>query len=66
MRLPPADGGRSKKRLREGGDEELGLVYYLFHVHHWTPEMYYSLGPGGRDLTLGLTLHEIESRAEQA
>ena len=41
-----------KKRLTEGGDTELELVYYLFHKHHWTPEMYYGMGQGGRDLTL--------------
>lgn len=66
MRVPPDYGGRSKKRLTEGSDEELGLVYHLFHVHHWTPEMYYGMGQGGRDLTLGLALHEIETALELA
>lgn len=46
----------------EGGDGELNLVYYLFHHHHWTPEMYYSMGMGGRDLTLALVLHERDSK----
>ena len=36
-------------------------VYYLFHRHHWTPETYYGMGQGGRDLTLALALHEAES-----
>ncbi len=36
-----------QKRLTEGGDTELELAYYLFHKHHWTPEMY-GMGQGGR------------------
>ena len=63
MRLPRDDDRRSKKRLTEGGDPELDLVYYLFRRHHWTPEMYYGMGQGGRDLTWALALHEIEERA---
>ena len=39
---------------------------YLFHVHHWTPEMYFSLGQGGQDLTLALALHEAEEAQERA
>lgn len=46
----------------EGRDLELNLVYYLFHHHHWTPEMYYSMNLGGRDLTLALVLHEQDSK----
>lgn len=34
-RLPPHDHHRSKKRLTDGSDEELGLLYYLFSAHHW-------------------------------
>lgn len=60
MRLPAADHRRGKKRLEEGGDPELDLVYYLFHRHHWTPEMYYGMNQGGRDLTWALALHECE------
>lgn len=44
----------------EGGDPELDLVFYLFHHHHWTPEMYYGMSCGGRDLTWALALHEAE------
>ncbi|HJB56416.1 MAG TPA: hypothetical protein H9714_02575 [Candidatus Flavonifractor intestinipullorum] len=64
MRLPPGHHRRSKKRLREGGDTELELLYYLFHVHHWTPEMYAGMGAGGQDLALALALHEIEMKQE--
>ena len=39
---------------------------YLFHVHHWTPEMYFSMGQGGRDLSWALALHEAEMSKEQA
>ena len=62
MRLPGPDHRRSKKRLEEGSDAELGLVYYLFHRHHWTPEMYYGMGQGGRDLAWALALHEAERK----
>ena len=62
MRLPPGHHRRSKKRLTEGSDPELDLVYYLFHHHHWTPEQYYGMTPGGRDLTWALALHEAETR----
>lgn len=48
----------------EGGDTELELAYYLFHKHHWTPEMYYGMGQGGRDLTLAFALHELEEGRE--
>lgn len=64
MRLPADDGGRSKKRLEEGSDAELNLVYYLFRAHHWTPEMYYAMGHGGRDLALALALREVEQLTE--
>lgn len=40
----------------------MSLLYYLFRVHHWTPEMYYGMGQGGRDLTLALALQECEDR----
>ncbi len=35
-------------------------MYHLFHVHHWTPEQYYALNRGGRDLVWALALHEAE------
>lgn len=35
---------------------------YLFQAHHWTPEMYYGMDAGGRDLTWALALREIEQR----
>ena len=35
-----------------------------FHKHHWTPEMYYGMGQGGRDLTLAFALHEVEEGRE--
>lgn len=41
------------------------LVYYLFHHHHWTPEMYYGMGQGGRDLTLALASWEAEYRPKK-
>ena len=44
----------------EGEDPELNLVVYLFHEHHWTPEMYYGMDYGGRDLTWALALHELD------
>ena len=56
--------GGKRDRLTEGGDTELELVYYLFHKHHWTPEMYYGMGQGGRDLTLAFALHELEKGRE--
>ena len=65
MRLPQADHRRDKKRLEEGGDQELDLVWYLFHRHHWTPEMYYGMEQGGRDLTWALALHESELRKQK-
>ena len=43
----------------------LDLVYYLFRVHHWTPEMYWGMGQGGRDLTYALALQEFEDRRNQ-
>lgn len=51
--------------LEEGSDPELDLVWYLFHHHHWTPEMYYGTGQGGRDLTWALALHEAEYRRQK-
>ena len=52
--------------MREGSDPELGLLYYLFHVHHWTPEQYYSMGRGGRDLAWALASYESDMREELA
>ena len=56
MRLPPEDHSRSKKRLREGSDPE--LIYYLFHVHHWTPEQFSTMSRGAQDLVWGLASYE--------
>ena len=64
-RVPAGHHPRSKKRLKEGGDCELDLVYYLFRVHHWTPEMYWKMGQGGRDLTYALALQESEDIRER-
>ena len=64
MRLPQADHRRDKKRLEEGGDQELDLVWYLFHHHHWTPEMYAGLSAGGQDLVWALSLRECEEAKE--
>ncbi|WP_302201751.1 hypothetical protein [uncultured Oscillibacter sp.] len=58
MRLPPEDHSRSKKRLREGSDPELELIYYLFHVHHWTPEQFSTMSRGAQDLVWGLASYE--------
>lgn len=66
MRLPPAHHRRSKKRLTEGSDPELGLLYYLFHVHHWTPEQYWAMSLGGRDLAWALASYESEKLEELA
>lgn len=35
-------------------------MYYLFRRHHWTPEMYYGMNQGGRDLTWALASYEAE------
>lgn len=66
MRIPQDHDRRSKKRLREGSDPELGLLYYLFHVHHWTPEQYMEMNPGGRDLAWALASFESEEMEELA
>lgn len=42
----------------------MDLIFYLLHYHHWTPEQYIKMGYGGRDLTWGLVLHEIEITEE--
>lgn len=62
MRLSRDDHRGGKKRLKEDSDLELSLVYYLFHHHHWTPELYYGMGQGGRDLTLALASWEAEQK----
>lgn len=33
-------------------------MFYLFHRHHWTPETYYGMEQGERDLTLALASYE--------
>lgn len=43
----------------------MSLVYYLFHHHHWTPEMYYGMEQGGRDLTLALASWENDHRPKK-
>ena len=40
------------------------MLYYLFRVHHWTPEMYASLSAGGQDLVWALSLRECEEAKE--
>ena len=62
MRIPDGDHRRSKKRLEDGGDPELGLVYYLFHVKGWAPGDYYRKSPGERDLIWALASYEVEAR----
>lgn len=36
------------------------MLFYLFSRHHWTPEMYWNMGHGGRDLALALAYHELQ------
>ena len=36
------------------------LLYYLFSRHHWTPEMYWSMSVGARDLAWALASYECE------
>ena len=43
----------------------MNLVFYLFTRHHWTPEMYYGMGHGGRDLTWGMALLEMDMDEER-
>ena len=52
--------------MREGSDPELGLLYYLFHVHHWTPEQYWQMCRGGRDLSWALASYESDEMAGHA
>ena len=52
--------------MREDSDPELGLLYYLFHVHHWTPEQYWQMSLGGRDLAWALASFESDEMAERA
>ena len=40
-------------------------MFYLFTRHHWTPEMYYGMGHGGRDLTWGMVLREMDMDEER-
>lgn len=42
----------------------MDLAFYLFRFHHWTPEQYYAMSHGGRDMTWGFVLREIELREE--
>ena len=41
-----------------GGDAELGLVYYLYHVHHILPGDYYGRPQGEKDLLWALSSYE--------
>lgn len=52
--------------MREDSDPELGLLYYLFHVHHWTPEQYWKMSQGGQDLSWALASYESDIMAELA
>ena len=64
MRLPDADRGRSKKRLTEGGDPELNLLYWLFVNKNIPPWAFYERSQGYRDLVEAMALQEIEDRRE--
>ena len=60
MRLPGQHHGRDNKRLEDGSDPELGLVYWLFRVKGWAPGDYARMSPGERDLVLALASYEAE------
>lgn len=64
MRIPHGHHRRNKKRLEDGGDPELGLVYYLFHTKGWSPGEYYGKSPGERDLIWALASWEAEQRSK--
>ena len=63
MRLSAHDDRRSKKRLREGTDPELGLAYYLFRVHGILPGDYYGRTQGEKDLIWALSSYEANQKA---
>lgn len=54
------EGTGSLTLYKADSDPELDLVYYLFYRHNWTPEMYYGMEQGGRDLTWALASWEAE------
>lgn len=60
MRLPHEYHRRSKKRLEDGSDPELGLVYYLFHTKNLMPWDYAGRSKGERDLVWALASYEAE------
>lgn len=62
MRLSPGYHRRNKKRIEDGSDPELGLVYYLFHTKGWKPDEFYLKPPGFRDLVAALASYEIDHR----
>ena len=66
-RLSPHDHQRSKKRLTDGSDPELGLLYYLFSSHNWGLADLRALWEGEtgwHDLILALSSYEANQRAE--
>lgn len=44
----------------------MDLAFYLFRFHNLMPEQYYAMSHGGRDMTWGFVLREIELREEAA
>ncbi len=67
--VPQNDHHRSKKRLRDGNDQELGLLYYLFSAHHWGLHDLRSLWEGDtgwHDLILAMSSYEANQRRPAA
>lgn len=60
MRLSSDDDQTGKKRLEEGSDPELGLVYYLFAKHGILPGDYYRRSEGEKDLIWALSSYEAD------
>ena len=62
MRLPDEHHQRSKKRLTEGGDPELNLLYWLFVNKNVPPWEVYERSHGYRDLLEAFAIQELEVR----
>lgn len=60
MRLPHEHTARGKKRLREGSDPELDLLYWLFVHKNLPPWEIYSRSQGFRDLVEAFAAQEME------
>lgn len=60
MRLPHEHAARGKKRLREGSDPELDLLYWLFVRKNLPPWEIYSRPQGFRDLVEAFAAQEME------